>query len=397
MTVWILLLAGTLLAGMVMTMAVGAAAIRRVELYRWAAHRRGGSAGASTMLDASGRILRTANAVVTVAVLIAATGLAAVVRSLPWPLGIAVVIFVVVPVVLIVIYAFPRTLGRRWPDLMIERAVPWLDRLGIVFAPFTPAVRGTQRRASLRPFFQAEDAEQLLETDELTVLSGVLTFSERPVREVMTPRTEIVAIREGASLDEVGHLFAESGYSRLPVFRESIDHIAGIVFAFDLMKVAPGASLPLRPVTMAPASKSCADLLFEMQRERRQFAVVLDEYGGTAGIATFEDLLEELVGEIFDEYDGQRYPEGPGVEVVEATGSTPAEEIAARFDVALPSQAETIGGLLARAAGHIPYPGERYTLGGLEFDVVAATPNRVERVLIRRGPVPVIPLRAEAG
>src|SRR5438034_1333768 len=112
-----------------------------------------------------------------------------------------------------------------------------------------------------------------------------------------------------APLVDVARMLAESGYSRLPVYRDSLDNIVGVVYAFDLLKVGPDGELPLRPVSVVPASKRCADLLVEMQRERRQFAVVLDEFGGTAGIATFEDLLEELVGEIFDEGDHAAGPE----------------------------------------------------------------------------------------
>jgi len=162
-----------------------------------------------------------------------------------------------------------------------------------------------------------------------------------------------------------------------------------------LLKVTPAAELPLRQVTTAPGSKPSADLLFEMQRERRQFAVVLDEYGGTAGIVTFEDLLEELVGEIFEEYDSRTQGDGVGSDVVEASGATETEEIAARFHVALPAGSETIGGLLARAAGRIPQAGERYLLGGLEFDILTATPVRLERVLVRRGPVRSISLERQ--
>lgn len=239
---------------------------------------------------------------------------------------------------------------------------------------------------------QPDRADELLETEELTVLSGVLAFSERSVREVMTPRTDVVAVREGAALEEIVRLLAESGYSRIPVYRESLDNIVGMVYAFDVLKIEPGAALPLRPVATAPASKRCADLLFEMQRQRRHFAVVLDEYGGTAGIATFEDLLEELVGEIFNEYDVRAIDEGPSVDLVEATGTTPLDEVETRFGVDFGVQVETVGGLLARAAGRIPRAGERFAAGGLEFDVLRATPNRVEEVLIRRGVAPVVQL-----
>ena len=132
-----------------------------------------------------------------------------------------------------------------------------------------------------------------------------MAFSVRPVREVMTPRTDIVAIDENAALEDIRMVFAQSGYSRIPVFRETLDDIIGMLHAFDLFRLQPGDPLPVRPVAVTPASRSCGDLLLDMQRERRHLAVVLDEFGGTLGIATLEDLLEELVGEIFDEHDDE--------------------------------------------------------------------------------------------
>ena len=197
-------------------------------------------------------------------------------------------------------------------------------------------------------------------------------------------------------MDEVGRLFMESGFSRIPLYRESLDNIVGMIYAFDLLKIAPGAELPIRAIATAPASKRSAELLFEMQRDRRQVAVVLDEFGGTAGMVTFEDLLEELVGEIFDEHDRLAQPGQPPMQVLEVNGATPVDEIAARFDVEFPDVAETVGGLLARLAGRIPTTGDRYALAGLEFDVLDATPNRLERVLVRRGPVGIVLLTEES-
>jgi magnesium and cobalt transporter len=131
-----------------------------------------------------------------------------------------------------------------------------------------------------------------------------------------------------------------------------------------------------------------------MQRERRHLAVILDEFGGTLGLASFEDLLEELVGEIFDEHDEEtREMQVPAPGVFETDGATAPSALEERFGVDLvPSQATTIGGLLVELAGRIPQSGERFTLQGLEIDVVQASPNRVERVLIRPGPVVAVPL-----
>ncbi len=394
MTAWMLVAAGVLLAAVGMVSAVAAAAVRRVDLYRWATDGKPGGAAAGTLLAAPGRIVRAAQGLVTGGSLLTGFGLAALAADLPAVGAAAVILLVAVPAVALVCYAVPRVAGRRWPEGILRRVTPWLRRLGVLFAPFAPRASEPRVRAALEARSQPARADEAHDGAQLPELSAILAFIERPVREVMTPRTEIVAVREGASLESVGKLFAESGYSRLPIYGDTLDNIGGMVYAFDLLKIAPGAELPVRPVATAPGSKRCSDLLFEMQRERHQVAVVLDEYGGTAGVVTLDDLLRELVSDIFGEQEPRAEQPAGGPELVEATGATPTEEIAARFRVELPEDLETVGGLLARAAGRIPQTGERYALGGLEFDVVEATPTRLERVLVRRGPVPIIPLRS---
>jgi CBS domain containing-hemolysin-like protein len=388
---WLLLLTGVAVAATGVTLATGTLAVSRVELYRWISHRLRRAGSAAPVLAIPGRLLGAAGGIATVGILLAAFGLMASTARLPLWLGAVTVLVAAIPILLTVVCAVPRALGQRWAEPIVENAVPWLDRLSTLSAPLVLAGTDARPRTALAAFLGSD--EESLDTAELiTVLLGVLSFTERPVREIITPRTDIVAIREGAKLDEVGQMFAEGGYSRVPVYRDSLDNIIGMIYALDLLKVAPRAELPLRPVAVAPASKPCADLLFEMQRDRRQFAVVLDEYGGTAGIATFQDLLAELVGEIFPDAEGRGNGKAGVVEVAEVTGATPCDEIEARFDIALPSQAETVGGLLARTAGRIPQSGERYVIAELEFDVLAATPTRVERVVVRRGPVPTVHL-----
>jgi CBS domain containing-hemolysin-like protein len=187
-------------------------------------------------------------------------------------------------------------------------------------------------------------------------------------------------------------VFAQSGYSRLPVYRGTLDEIVGMLHAFDLFKLAPGDRLPIRPVANAPAGRTCGDLLLDMQRERRHLAVVLDEFGGTLGIVTLEDLLEELVGEIFGE--GEAGPAAPeaGPLLFEADAATPVSAIEERFERSLPTaKTSTVGGLLTELAGRIPQVGERFLVRGLEFDILQASLTRVERVLIRRGSIaPVV-------
>jgi CBS domain containing-hemolysin-like protein len=178
------------------------------------------------------------------------------------------------------------------------------------------------------------------------------------------------------------------------VYRGTLDEIVGMLHAFDLFKLRAGDPLPVRPVAITPASRSCGDLLLDMQRERRHLAVVLDEFGGTLGIATLEDLLEELVGEIFDEHDEEVRPEpSAGPALFETDGNLSPEAVEERFGVTLPEgRSTTIAGRIVEWAGRIPNPGERFTVRGLELDIVEASPTRIERLIIRAGGAPAVPL-----
>jgi magnesium and cobalt exporter, CNNM family len=302
-----------------------------------------------------------------------------------------------VPLVLFAAYLVPRWLTQPRAESVADRVIPILRPWSRVLGLLLPA-RTATRPTDLRSIWREGAAVGLEEDSELVMVKGVMAFTGRPVREVMTPRTEIVAIEENAPLEEIRLVFAGSGYSRIPVIRGTLDDIIGMLHAFDLFKLEPGDALPVRPVSVTPGSRSCGDLLLDMQRERRHLAVVLDEFGGTLGIATLEDLLEELVGEIFDEHD-EEVQAAPAATptIFETDGNLSLEAIEERFSVTLPSsRSTTVGGLLVELAGRIPNAGERFTLGSLEFDVVQASPTRVERLLIRADPTPAITLSPSA-
>ncbi|MCH7714909.1 MAG: HlyC/CorC family transporter [Gemmatimonadetes bacterium] len=386
MNIWLAIVGGLTAAALGTTVAVAAAAVSRLELTRWISQRLRGAAVASATIAKPGSLMRVASAVAAVGILTAGLGLAALVRDLSGIMKVGLLLFGAVPLVAVVCYAVPRAVGQQWCEPIVRRAGPWMRRLAVVVRPLIPG-SWEDRATDFADMLRAGSAEDFLEPEEVSIISGVLDFTQRPVRDVMTPRTDVVALEEGALLSDVGRLFDESGYSRLPVYQDSFDHIVGMVYAFDLLKVEPGGQLPIRPVAVTPGSKPCAELLVQLQRERRQLAVVLDEFGGTAGIATFEDLLEVLVGDIFEEGEGASLPPGSSADVVELDGSTLSSDVANRFGIRLAADVETIGGLLAREAGRIPNAGDRFILKGLEFDVLAASPTRVERIAVRRGPV----------
>jgi CBS domain containing-hemolysin-like protein len=307
-------------------------------------------------------------------------------------------VLVAMPLVLLAGYLIPRWLVRPRAEALRNLVVPALRPVARLVGFMLPA-RAVPGRGELRTFWREGAAAGLADDDELIMVGGVMTFTERPVREVMTPRTDIVAVAEDDALEDIAAVFGQSGYSRLPVYRGTLDEIVGMLHAFDLFKLQPGDRLPIRPVANAPASRTCGNLLLDMQRERRHLAVVLDEFGGTLGIVTLEDLLEELVGEIFDEFDVGAAQGGGGPAMFEADGAVPVSEIEERFGQSLPKvHTSTAGGLLAELAGRIPFAGERFLVRGLEFEVLQASLTRVERVMIRRSPpAPVVLAPPAAG
>jgi len=370
-----LTLIGLAVAGVGSMIVAGAGGVSRLALARWVSQRQHGSALAAALLSAPAKVVGPALWLTGGGVLLAGIGVAAVLAPLT-PGGTLAAIVLGIPALLGLTYSVPRAVGHRWPEPLIRAAAPWLERVARLAGPLVPA---GPAGGSLPTRHGAETVGE----EEIVVLAGVLTFAERTVREVMTPRTEIVALDEAALARDAAVLFRESGYSRLPVYRESLDQITGMAYVFDLLKVSPGERLPMRPVLAVPATRRCADLLFDMQRERRQLAVVLDEFGGAAGMVTLEDLLEELVGEISDETDAAVPDAALETELLDVDGTVGVQEIATRFGVTLPGGRETIGGALATAVGRIPRTGERIILGGLEFDVLRAGPTRVERVVVR--------------
>jgi putative hemolysin len=210
------------------------------------------------------------------------------------------------------------------------------------------------------------------------------------VREVMTPRPDIVAIRVTATLGDLRVLFREEQYSRVPVYRDSLDNIVGVVFVKDLVALPPGAEPPLttlmRSAYFVPESKRVSELLKEMQRRQAQMAVVVDEYGGTAGLVTVEDLLEEIVGEIRDEYDVESETvtdEGNGTFVF--SGKVSVDEVRDRLGVEIEREGfETVGGYLLSHLGRMPYVGERFEVDDLEAEVLEVERRRIHKVRLRR-------------
>ncbi|MBI1966878.1 MAG: HlyC/CorC family transporter [Gemmatimonadetes bacterium] len=385
----VVLLAGLTLAAAAATIGVAAASVSQLELTRWVQYRLRGAGAAAHLRENPGRVLATANALTTLGLLVAAAALPALlVENTATFLAVASVT-VGVPLFVSAAYLIPRVVGRRWAEPIVSRALPWMDRVGRLLAPVLPR-RDPSTRTALAAVLTGADTHALASSDEMVVVSGVLAFADRPVRELMTPRTSIVAIPEGMLAAEAGHVFTQSGYSRYPVYRNSLDEVIGVVHSFDLLQLPPESPVPVRPALLVPGPTRAADLMLEMQRGRGHLAVVLDEFGGTAGLVTFDDLLKNLVREIFEEpAAGGEAPATP--RIVELEGSAPAARLEEALGVMLGARdVQTVGGLLIQALGRIPRPGERFLLRDLEFDILAASATKVERVAVRPGSVRAI-------
>jgi magnesium and cobalt transporter len=252
------------------------------------------------------------------------------------------------------------------------------------------------REELLQVLEEARDAE-LMDADALTMFQGVLETAETQVRDIMVPRAQMVVIDSDSPLDEILRAVVESGHSRFPVIGDSRDEVIGILLAKDLLKVT--ATVPgfdpgtfdlrsqLRPAVFVPESKRVNVLLKEFKRGRNHMAVVADEYGGVAGLVTIEDVLEQIVGEIDDEYD-----EAETATILRqderrflVSGLTPIETFNEYFAVTLPDEEfDTIGGLVMHHFGHMPKRGESLRLEGFSFNVQRADSRRLHLLQVTR-------------
>ena len=322
--------------------------------------------------------------------------------------ALSIVTFIVSLVAFVVVceHLLPLLIVRRDPERWLDLLLPAFHAIATLLLPITTIitslVHGRRERESANggdpsaaeaPADSSEnetDEGKISEEEGRELLQSIVAFTGTVVREVMTPRPDIIAIRQDASLQDLRSLFREEQYSRMPVYRDNLDNIVGIVFVKDLVALPPGAEPPLttlmRAAHFVPESKRASELLKEMQRRQAQMAIVVDEYGGTAGLVTVEDLLEEIVGEIRDEYDVESETvtdEGKGSFVF--SGKVSVDEVRERLDVDIEREGfETVGGYLLSHLGRMPYVGETLDVDGLSFEVLEVERRRITKVRARR-------------
>jgi len=303
----------------------------------------------------------------------------------------------------------PRSVALAHPERFARILAPALTGFETVVRPFTIVlnasaelvlrIMGQRPHAleeavhspeELRILVEQSEEGGVLEATDADMIEGVFEFSEKNAREVMTPRTEIDALPIDASLDETLEVIEETQRSRYPVYEETIDNIVGLVLAKDLLPILrhPPTDFSLRaimrPVHVVPGSREVEEVLADFKRLKEHMAIVLDEYGGTAGVVTMEDLLEEIVGEILDEYDEPPdAPEREGPDIVVVAGSTHISELNERFGLSVPDQDyTTIGGFVFGALGRLPIVGDRITAGNAVFSVREMDGRRIESLAI---------------
>jgi CBS domain containing-hemolysin-like protein len=323
--------------------------------------------------------------------------------------ALSVVTFIVSLVAFVVVceHLLPMLIVRRDPERVLDVMLPAFHAVATVLSPITTVLLDLidMRREREAPGngHAADDAAPtaagekkeaaegaISEEEGRELLQSIVDFTGTVVREVMTPRPDIIAIRVDATLQDLRTLFREEQYSRIPVYRDSLDNIVGIVFVKDLVALPHGAEPPMttlmRTAHFVPESKRVSELLKEMQRRQTQMAIVVDEYGGTAGLVTVEDLLEEIVGEIRDEYDVESETvtdEGNGNFVF--SGKVSVDEVRERLDVEIEREGfETVGGYLLSHLGRMPYVGETIEVGDLGFEVIEVERRRITKVRARR-------------
>ncbi len=325
-------------------------------------------------------------------------------------------------------HLLPLLIVRRNPERVLIRLLPTFKLFERILKPITLSLVGLI--ATLRPvrrepgteaehaggessepdhaahaYLEAGEQEGLIEREERRLLESIVDFGDTLVREVMTPRPDIVAVPIEATLAELRQLFGEQQYSRVPVYKETLDQIQGFVFIKDLVRLAEGSPseqvVPrlLRPAFFVPETKRVSELLKEFQRQQQQIAVVVDEYGGTAGLVTLEDLIEEIVGEIRDEYDVETeavQDEGNGSYVF--SGRAGIDELAERLGVEIESDGfDTVGGYLVTTLGRVPAAGEIFEVDGLHIEVLDVERRRVGHIRVRRSqPAPQAQATGEA-
>ncbi len=362
------------------------------------------------LLQEPSRFLSSLMLLKTAAYVVAGASAMALGAARGWPFTTGLLVTGAVWWTLVSVQIGVRAYALRDPEGMALRVAAAVACLVAALTPLAAVVQALARRIlgqareetpsesvflsedGLRLLLRVREEESLLEDAEKAMIAGIVEMGETHVREVMVPRLDVVALPAEATLDEALALVQKYGYSRIPVYEGDIDHVIGLLYAKDLLghlraeELDTSVRLLVRPAYFVPESKRLDELFREMQARRIHMAVVVDEYGGTAGIVTIEDLLEEIVGEIRDEYD----VETPDVQVLPGrtyicSGRLDLDELAELIQVDFGpylEEVDTLGGFLYAQFGRIPEPGESVEFQGWRFTVLSVDSRRIDQVRV---------------
>jgi magnesium and cobalt transporter len=267
------------------------------------------------------------------------------------------------------------------------RLLRWLKK----FFQKVSLARGSEDiEKEIQQLISEGEEEGVITEDEGEMIQGIFSFRDTIAREVMVPRTDVTAVRADEPIEEVVKTIVESGHSRIPIYEDTLDNIVGIVHAKDLLKYwgekGIEASKIVRPPYYVPETTKISVVFHELRSRKSHMAVVLDEYGGTAGILTLEDIIEEIIGDIMDEYDSEEMwivPNQDGSITVDAR--LDVEDLEDYLGIELPEgKFESVGGLIISLLGRVPRKGEKVTVDGIEIEIMIATDRKIEKVIIRR-------------
>ena len=323
-------------------------------------------------------------------------------------------VVVVSAVYLLLGRAVPRAVATHRPERAAALLIPVAGLLSFLVSPLTrtvDAVAGVVARLlpgepeeapigteeELLTIVLDETDDGVIEPEERRMIDGILQLEETTARDIMVPRVDMVAVERSASPLAIVDAITRAGHSRIPVYHDTIDQVVGILYAKDLLPFVIGSTekLPLaslvRPAHIVPESKRLDDLLKEMRRNQIHIAIVVDEYGGTAGLLTIEDILEEIVGEIQDEYDREEALfELVGETELIADGRLLIEDVEAALKVELSDDDfETVGGFVHKHLGRMPEQGDRFEAEGVQVEVLAVEGRRVRRLRLTKPAAPV--------
>ena len=384
--------------------------INRVKALTLSEEKRRGAVALLKLVEHPERFLNPVLLLVLLCHLLAATLVGILAERSFGAAGVAIATVAETVVIFVLAEVVPKTYAVQHPERASLRVAPivyaiarflpirllstLLIKLSNVIAPGKGLKQGPfVSEEELLALADVAEEEEVIERTERALIHSIIEFGDTVVREVMIPRPDMATVEARAKASDAMELFMSAGYSRIPVYEQGIDDIVGILYAKDVMRAfrEPGGTEKsvrdmVRPARFVPETKRVAELMPEMQKDKIHMAIVVDEYGGTAGLVTLEDLIEELVGEIVDEYDAEEAPVEPlpdgGVRV---NARMPIDEVNDLLEAEFPEgDFDTVGGLMLNLLGHVPHEGETVDIDGHQLRAEKVQGRRIGRVRISK-------------